>query len=237
VVRALRVPLGPGAGRSLADLAGGTGNYGEAMASDGFRVTVVDAQPAMLERSVPKLGRGRAVVGDVHALPLRDGSFDVVTIISALHLFAEAGAALREARRVIREGPFVLMAFTLENLKPLFVYEYFDNRWPTEIRTSQDEILSLLEGAGFRDLQVERFAFTDTADGSVAGLHTDAAALADEDHLKNTSFWHRIGPDVRARGLAGLAADLRSGVLERRIEDSKRAAATFGHGTVISGRP
>jgi len=99
VVRAFSATLGEGGGRSLLDAAGGTGNYAVPMTERGFRVTVLDAQPAMLARAAPKIGAGRTVAGDVQSPPLRDRSFDAVMCVNAIHLVADPLRALREIGR------------------------------------------------------------------------------------------------------------------------------------------
>jgi hypothetical protein len=68
-------------------------------------------------------------------------------------------------------------------------------------------------------------------------MHTDPALLADPDRLRNTSFLHRLEPEVRRRGMERLAADLRSGRLAERVTASMRRAADTGHGTVFVARP
>jgi ubiquinone/menaquinone biosynthesis C-methylase UbiE len=237
VVRALVKRLGPAEGRTLLDVAGGTGNYGQVLAARGFAVTMVDAEPAMLARSVAKLGPGHAVVGDAAALPIGEASVDAMMIVSAIHLFDDPAAAFAEARRVIRDGPLVVMAFTLENLEPLFVYEYFEGASPNEIRHHEQDVVEMLQAAGFGDVERDRVVYVDRADGSLSALHTDPYALAGEAYLRNTSFWHRIDPDVRERGLRALHEDLRSGRLAERVEDSMRTAGRTGHITAFAATP
>jgi len=108
IVRLLVEELGPGDGRSVLDVAGGTGNYAHALAEAGFHPVVVDREPAMVERSVTKIGRGHQVVGDAIRLPVRSEGVDAAICVAALHQFPDQLAALTEARRVIRGGPFVL---------------------------------------------------------------------------------------------------------------------------------
>lgn len=237
VVRALLKHLGSPDGGTLLDIAGGTGTYAQVLEARGFRVTVVDAASAMLARSVPKLGRGRQVAGDAMALPFRDGTFGCATCIVAIHLFADRSAAFREARRVIREGPLVVVAYTRENLSTLFVHEYFGGQWPGGEGFSAAEVEDELHGAGFSRVEGETFVYTDTAGGSLVALHTDPYRLAGPAYLRNTSFWHRLDPQTRRAGLARLEADLRSGALQERVEASVQAATRTGHGTVFAATP
>ena len=150
LVRLLSKYLGASGGRrTLLDVAGGTGNYAEAMAAGDFRPVVIDLEVAMLARAREKVGR--VVAGDAARLPFRDGSFDTAMLVSALHLLEDQGKALGEARRVIREGPFLLQAFTEENLVPLFVFEYFPGSAPPpRMHRTADEIESMLGACWIR---------------------------------------------------------------------------------------
>ncbi|MBA3552934.1 MAG: methyltransferase domain-containing protein, partial [Actinobacteria bacterium] len=230
--------FGPPDHRVLLDIAGGTGNYGQAMRARGFRVFVLDAEPAMLALSVRKVGAGRQVVGDVLALPIADASVDCAMVVAALHLVGGRLRAMREARRVIRDGPFVLQDFTKENLGSSFVYEYFPgSRPPEQEHPPEDDLLRDLREAGFSRVERERFIYLDTADANLQALHTDALRLAGSAYLRNTSFFQRLPEDVRVAGLARLAGDLRSGHLEERVRASFEEAVRTGHGTVFAAWP
>ncbi len=103
--------LQPAAGRTLLDLAGGTGDitFGWRAAGGGPAI-LSDINAAMLgvgrDRAV---GRGQVgdvtfLVADAEALPLPDRSVDVVSIAFGLRNVTDKPAALREARRVLRPG-------------------------------------------------------------------------------------------------------------------------------------
>jgi SAM-dependent methyltransferase len=237
VLRMVAKHLGPADGRSLLDVAGGTGNYAQVFAARGFRLVVVDASPDMLAHAVRKLGLGRCIAGDALALPIGDGAVDCAVMINAAHLVQEPLLALREARRVIRTGPFVLTAFTRENLAALFVYEYFGMSAPPTPRPPAAEIEATLEEAGFSTVRSEPYVYTDTVDGSLNALHTNALHLAGPAYLRNTSFWYALDDETRTRGLRALAADLRSGRLEQRVKAGFEQALNHGHGTVFAAWP
>lgn len=236
VLREVTRFLGRGEGRSLLDVAAGTGNYAEAFAARGFRATLADVELAMVARSVPKVGRGRQVVADAAALPFRDGSFDAAVCINAIHLFDDPLAALCEARRVLRDGPLCFTAFTHENVSALFVFEYFGLD-PHGERMSQEQLVRLARDAGFGRVEHATYVYTDTVDGSLNALHTNALHLAGPAYLRNNSFFHMLDEETRTKGLEALARDLRSGVLERRVKESYTEAASTGHGTVFAAWP
>jgi ubiquinone/menaquinone biosynthesis C-methylase UbiE len=240
LVRLIGRMLGPAEGRSLLDVAGGTGNYAEAMAARGFDVLVVDIESAMLARSVPKVGPGRQILGDAARLPLVEGSVDCAMMVQALHLVTRRTEALEEVRRVIGQGagPFVLQAYTQENLRPSFVFEYFPGSdLPAAEHPPEAEIREWLSGARFRRIEIERYVYLDTADGNLQALHTDATRLAGPAYLRNTSFYQRLPEDVRREGLARLAEDLRSGVLQEKVEQAFQSAVSAGHGTIFAAWP
>lgn len=238
VVRAVGRFLGPGGGRRLLDVAGGTGNYAGALAARGFDVVILDAQVEMLARSVPKVGPGRQVLGDARALPFADGAADCAMTISAMHLVGDAAGALAEARRVVREGPYVLQAFTRETLASCFAYEYFPGS-DQQLREHPlaAEIEEVLRSAGFSRVEAERFVYLDSVDGTFPALHTDPFRLAGPAYLRNTSFLQRLPEEVRREGLARLARDLRSGTLERRVRQARSEAVRTGDGMVFAAWP
>ena len=103
--------LHPAPGRTLLDLAGGTGDitFGWRAAGGGPAI-LSDINAAMLG-----VGRDRAaaraqvggvgfLVADAERLPLPDRSVDVVSIAFGLRNVTDKPAALREARRVLRPG-------------------------------------------------------------------------------------------------------------------------------------
>ena len=238
VLRPLLRFLGPGAGRTLLDIAGGTGNYARALLERGFEPVVVDREPAMLRRSTEKIGPGRQILADGHHLPVREGGVDAAMLVSALHQFSDQRGALAEARRVIRDGPLVLQAFPKESLEPSFVFEYFPGSDPPPgLHLREDEIEAVLLDVGFSRVEWERFVYDDLSDGTLHALHIDPEAMADPDRLRNTSFFQRLAPEVQRAGLEALRRDLRSGVLEERVRESLRTAERSGHGTVFAAWP
>jgi SAM-dependent methyltransferase len=238
VVRLLLEFLGSAENRTLLDVAGGTGNYAEVASREGFRVCVVDLTPAMLARSVRKIGPGRQVVGDAMRLPVRDAGVDTVMCISALHQFPEPLDGIREMRRVVRDGPAVIQAFTAESLIPSYIFQYFpDPNAPEAVHPREDEIVSMLHAAGFGRVEVERFVYEDLSDGTVHALQNDIDAVADPDRLRNTSFFQKLAPDVQRAGLEALRRDRENGRLGERVAEGLDLAKEYGQGSVLAAWP
>jgi ubiquinone/menaquinone biosynthesis C-methylase UbiE len=110
-----------GAGRTLADIACGTGNAAVPAAERGAQVTGLDITPKLLE-----IARDRAaeagvevefVEGDAENLPFDDGSFDRVSSVFGTMFAPDHARAAAEAVRVCRPGGMVgFCAWTPEGL-------------------------------------------------------------------------------------------------------------------------
>ena len=91
------------------DLATGAGHTALALAPHVASVLAADLTPAML-RQVRRLSAEKMVVNvhpvlaDAHALPVPEGTFDLVTCRRAAHHFSAIERALLEIRRVLRGG-------------------------------------------------------------------------------------------------------------------------------------
>ena len=94
----------PQPGQTLLDLAGGTGLVARAALPRLRNAVVLDASPGMLREAGRREPRLMLVRADAHHVPLHDDSIDVVTCITALHLFHDPQRALREAARTCRRG-------------------------------------------------------------------------------------------------------------------------------------
>jgi ubiquinone/menaquinone biosynthesis C-methylase UbiE len=95
---ASRLALGPG--RTVLDLAAGTGKLTRPLAATG--ATVVAVEPVDEMRTALPDGL-RAIAGTAEAIPLDIGTCDAVTVGQAFHWF-DGQAALAEIHRVLRPG-------------------------------------------------------------------------------------------------------------------------------------
>ncbi len=103
-VRRIAAVLAPA---RILDIACGTGEQARMLAGDGFAVTGVDLSPAMLAQARRKgAGAGAYFLGDARHLPFAAGSFDLVTIMLAMHEmdYESALKVMRESLRVLDRG-------------------------------------------------------------------------------------------------------------------------------------
>jgi SAM-dependent methyltransferase len=92
--------------RRVLDLGAGTGLLTEVVLRAGHEVIAVDPSAAMLGQLSARLPQVATAVGGAEAIPLPDGSVDVVVAGQAAHWFEPVPAAA-ELRRVLRPGGVV----------------------------------------------------------------------------------------------------------------------------------
>lgn len=89
-------------GTSVLDCGCGAGRFLSMAAERGADVAGIDASGEMVEIAATRVPHGDLRVGDLGALPWRDGSFDVVTGFSSYQFAGDHATALAEARRASR---------------------------------------------------------------------------------------------------------------------------------------
>lgn len=162
-------------GEQLMDLACGTGIVARRVApllGANGRIVAVDVSTEMLAKArskpAPSGARIEWVAGDAQALELPDDSFDVVICQQGLQYFPDPAAAMEECRRVLKDAGRIL----LSTWRSLGHAPLFEALVETEVRHlemlgvtyeelaapfsmgNENELHSLLEAAGFRQIQV-----------------------------------------------------------------------------------
>lgn len=215
VLTPVRRVLAGAPGRRLADIGGGTGNYALVLSREGWQPVVVDRSPEMLVRAAAK--GLETVEANAERLPFEDETFDAAIMISMLHHVNDRGAALAEARRILRPGGrLVLMGYTGEDAATLWVLDYFPSSrpWMTATHPPADAFLDQLPGA-----ELTRFEFEDTDDESLAALSAHPEKLVEAAEWGFTSYFERMQrdhPDELRAGLARLRQDIAAGRAPRR---------------------
>ncbi len=153
-------------GEHVLDVGCGDGNYtGPAAALAGFAVGL-DSSRSMLAAARARLANvpdTAWVAGDATRLPFRDGSFDVVLIITVLCFASHPEAALAEAFRVVRPGGRVVVgelgrwsSWALERrIRGLLG----SRTWRAARFYSRAELVRLLAQAGFRHVNTDTCVF------------------------------------------------------------------------------
>lgn len=109
--------LGKRPGAEILEVGAGTGRYSVALAEEGYQVTAVELVKYNLGILKAKKSSVRAFQGNALNLSrFSDGSFDAVLLFGPMyHLFTREDKlqALSEARRVVRDGGLVFVAYCM----------------------------------------------------------------------------------------------------------------------------
>ena len=145
--------LGVEPGARVLEIGFGQGRTVERLVAAGHRVIGVEVAPTMLRqararnRVACRDGRAQLMLGDGTLLPLDDHSVDAAISVHTVYFMPDPARTLTEVARVLRPGgPFVLACRVADDPPP----EWMD---PSIYRIRPaDEIVKLLEAAGFNDV-------------------------------------------------------------------------------------
>ena len=147
--------------QTILDLGCGTGRFTEALRVR-FDAEVVGFDPSekMLEqaRKKPSDTRIRYEPGRGESIPLPDNSVDLIFMSMIFHHFDDPALAVRECRRVLRDGATSLVSTgTRERISSYPYVDFFPESVPIleEVLPSKTFVRELFEAAGFRMVTLE----------------------------------------------------------------------------------
>jgi SAM-dependent methyltransferase len=194
--------LVPPEDKDVVDVGCGGGALVRALTDLGARVTGVEISESQLATAIEQDdGRGaRYLVGRAERLPLGDASADLAVFMRSFHHVpvADLGAALAEARRVIRPGGAVYVAEPLAEGNFFELTRLVDDE--TEVRRAAQAALARAPNAG---LQRETTVDYD-APLSISGLPGLRARVVAADPRRAARF-EELGAEL-AEGLERLGA-------------------------------
>ena len=194
--------------RTVVNVGAGTGNY----EPPDLAVVAVEPSEVMIRQR-----RGRAapaVRGVAEALPFPEGAFDASLAFLTVHHWSDLTRGTAELRRVTRRQ--VVFLFEPSVTSGFWATDYFPEALevPTEREAPGVERLrTLLDVREVRPFPVP----SDCTDGFGAAYWGRPEAYLDPDVQAGMSWLAVLPADVRARGTARLADDLRSGAWDRRL--------------------
>lgn len=160
--------LGPIAGRSVIDIAAGTGGLAVAAAERGAVVTATDIHPAMVQRAAERLRSFpgcHAQAEDCRALTMTDAQFDIAISIFGVLAFAHWRQGIAEMARVTRRGGQIALAMWThgDDCSPAHVLRRVFHRefpqktlWPSDLFPlfTEDALAASVTEAGFASVEV-----------------------------------------------------------------------------------
>ncbi|HET6891728.1 MAG TPA: class I SAM-dependent methyltransferase, partial [Pyrinomonadaceae bacterium] len=140
---------------TILDLGCGTGRFSESLAAH-FDAEVIGIDPSkkMLDQAQSKL-RDRRVqyqLGCGEAIPLVNDSVDLIFMSMAFHHFNDQMLAVRECRRVLRDGAAAVLRTGTRERIPSYPYvEFFPQSRPIleDCLPTEAFVLEVFESAGF----------------------------------------------------------------------------------------
>jgi ubiquinone/menaquinone biosynthesis C-methylase UbiE/biotin operon repressor len=140
---------------TIVDLGAGEGTLSQLLARNARKVIAIDNSPKMVEFG-SKLAKEHGVknleyrLGDLEDPPIAKESVDLVLLSQALHHAIKPERAIKSAHRILKKNGRIvvldLLSHNFERARNLYA-----DRW---LGFSEVRLHQLLEGAGFRDIQV-----------------------------------------------------------------------------------
>ena len=241
VLEPIRKALGPADGRTLLDIGGGTGNFSQPLAKDGFRVSLLDFSPVAVRRAATKIPNAEILTsGDAQHLPFRDGAFDCAISVNVLGHLPDWRRALQEARRVLRDGPFVLKVSTRETVTANWVMRYFPaliDCAPLHHYQPASETVQALRDSGFAAVDARPIHYSDAIDGSIQAVKHHPEMFLDDRQIANISAFLRVPQPQRSEGIERIRRDYASGRLREIMAEFEPLVRQYGDGFVFTARP
>jgi ubiquinone/menaquinone biosynthesis C-methylase UbiE len=180
------------------------------------------------------------LVADAPHLSFGHASVDCAISVNVLGHVADWHSMLREARRVIRDGPYVMKASTRETLDANWVVEYLPgirDHAPLHHYQPETVIIEALHEAGFSNVELSRVHYTEMVDGSIQALKHFPAVFLDDERILNTATLKRLPLAERDAGLEAIRRDFRSGRLREVIARYEPLVREYGDGSVFAAWP
>jgi ubiquinone/menaquinone biosynthesis C-methylase UbiE len=198
-----------GDARTVLNVGAGTGSY----EPPDREVTAVE--PSAVMRAQRPAGAAPCVAASAESLPFEDQSFDAAMAFATVHHWLDPIAGLREMQRVARR----VVVFTCDTTERNWRRRFWLTRdYLPEVAASRDGLATELAraiGARMEPVLVP----WDCADGFFEAYWRRPEAYLDENVRRGISVWSSVGPDIEARAVRNLSADLASGRWAERNRD------------------
>lgn len=202
---AKRIWAALGDARTVVTVGAGTGCY------EPFDREVTAVEPSAVMRAQRPKGSARCIDANAESLPFPDKAFDGAMAVLSDHHWRDPIAGLRELRRVSRR----VVVFQFDN--ELFPRFWLVRDYLPEFAAEAAERPTLSERATAIGARIEPVPIPwDCVDGFFHAYWRRPHKYLDPSVRRATSVWVRLGPNVEARAVSELEADLESGRWQRR---------------------
>ena len=171
-----------------------------------------------------------AVRAAAEELPFHDASFDAAMAVLSDHHWADRAGGLRELTRVARRA--VVFTFDPAGDQGWVVPEYLPEFMGLENGLPIEDIAAALGGARIEPVPIP----WDCEDGFFHAWWRRPEAYLEERVRRGISVFARVGPEIEARFVAALRADLESGAWRERHADLlEREELDLGYRLLVAG--
>jgi ubiquinone/menaquinone biosynthesis C-methylase UbiE len=201
------------AGKLMADIGAGTGNYTNALADSGYRLLAIEPSETMRKQAIPN-DNITWLSGFAESLPLKDASVDGAVIILAVHHFSDIRSAAKEVARVSPNGPLVILTMDPRQSEKFWFDDYFPEiaRHVLKSFPPLNEVIDMFSGITHWSTQVIKFPLPcDLDDKNMCSGWNRPEIYLDSVMRQNTSGFALASPSVVHRCITLLENDLKSG--------------------------
>lgn len=201
------------AGKLIVDIGAGTGNYANALADSGFRLFAVEPSEIMRKQAIPN-SNVTWIAGIAEYLPLKDSSTDGVIIVLAIHHFSDIRGAAKEAARVCRTGPLLILTMDPRESEKFWFNDYFPEIAQQVLKSFPplNEVINIFSGDKHWSTQIIKFPLpNDLADQNMCSGWNRPEIYLDPPMRQNTSGFALASPSAVQEGITLLQNDLKSG--------------------------
>ncbi len=112
------------AGKTIADIGAGTGNYSNAIADRGYQVIAIEPSLTMQSQAQPH-SNVSWITAASESIPLADNTVDGAIVMLALHHFQDIALGIKEINRIVAGGNIVIFAFEQSKIPDFWLTDYF----------------------------------------------------------------------------------------------------------------
>jgi SAM-dependent methyltransferase len=205
--------------KNFLDLACGTGNYTNALASLGGNWHGIDVSDVMISQAKEKNPRVQWQLSSADAIPYPSTFFDGAICTLAIHHFPELLGPFKEVHRSLNHGHFVIFTAFPEQMCGYWLCRYFPEMMRSSINQmpAQELVVTSLQNAGFEVEDIIPFYVTN----ELQDLFLYSGKERPEQYLdplvrsNMSSFASKCSDQELEKGLQLLRADLASGEFEK----------------------
>ena len=226
-------------GRYL-DIGCGAGHYIGALAAHGGAWTGIDVSERMLKEARRALPDVAWQLADAERLPFDDGTFDGAIATLVIHHFKALPGPVKEVRRVLRRGRFVIFTAFPEQMRHYWLCHYFPGMLERSARAMPSEaaLRETLYGAGFPRVDVIPFEVTAELQDFFlySGKQRPELYLDPVVRANISSFATQCEESEHSSGLVALASDVRTGAIYNIIQRYDAVGGDYAFVVADTGR-